>query len=175
MRTHGRAHNTFDLNDLLLAVYIAIPCYVANSSPVLFGGGAPIDGGRDFADGRRIFGSNKTVKGFTHGLLLGSVAALGEAALFSQYILLPAGILASLGALLGDLFGAFVKRRLNITPGSPLPIVDQLDFILGALLLASPILHVTMGAVLILVIATVPIHLLANVVAYMLRLKSRFW
>jgi CDP-2,3-bis-(O-geranylgeranyl)-sn-glycerol synthase len=115
------------------------------------------------------------VRGFTYGFLLGSVAALAEALLFKNYLLILAGILATLGALLGDLFGAFVKRRLDIPPGHPLPVVDQLDFILGALLLTSPVLNVTVGAVLILVIATIPIHLLSNAVAYMLRFKERLW
>jgi len=165
----------FDLNDLLMAIYIAIPAYVANSTPVVLGGGAPIDRGREFVDGRRLLGTNKTVKGFAYGLLFGSVAALAEAILFRNYLLVLAGILASLGALLGDLFGAFLKRRLDILPGHPLPVVDQLDFILGALVLTSPLLNVTMGAVLILVIATGPIHLLSNAAAYMLRLKKRLW
>ena len=165
----------FDLYDLLIAVYVAIPTYVANSTPVLLGGGPPIDRGREFVDGRRLFGATKTVKGFTYGLLLGSAAGLAEAILFRNYLLLLAGIFASLGALLGDLFGAFLKRRLDIPPGHPLPVVDQLDFILGALVLTSPLLNVTVGAVLILVMATVPIHLFSNAIAYILRLKKRLW
>ena len=163
------------MNDFLIAIYIAIPTYVANSTPVLLGSGTPIDRGKKFVDGRTILGTNKTVKGFTYGFLLGSVAALAEAVLFENYLLVLAGIVASLGALLGDLFGAFVKRRLDISPGHPLPVVDQLDFILGAVLLTSPVLNVTWGAVLILVIATLPIHLLSNAIAYMLRLKKRLW
>lgn len=173
--THGSENHTFDMNDLLIAIYIAIPTYVANSTPVLLGGGAPIDRGRKFIDGHRILGTNKTVRGFSYGILLGSIAALAEAILFRNYLLVPVGIVASIGALLGDLFGAFLKRRLDIPPGNPLPVVDQLDFILGALLLASPVLSVTAGAVLILVIATIPIHLLSNAVAYVLRLKKRLW
>lgn len=172
-RKYGSENDTFDLNDLLIAIYIAIPTYVANSTPVLLGGGTPIDRGRKFVDGRPILGTNKTMKGFTYGFLLGSMAALAEAVLFRNYLLMLAGIVASLGALLGDLFGAFLKRRLDIPPGHPLPVVDQLDFILGALLLTSPVLNVTLGAVLILVIATIPIHLFSNAVAYMLRLKRR--
>ena len=148
---------------------------MANSTPVLLGGGAPIDRGRKFVDGRPILGTNKTMKGFAYGLLLGSTAAFAEAAMFANYELVLVGIVASLGALLGDFFGAFVKRRLDIPPGNPLPVVDQLDFILGALLLTSPLLQVTLGAVLILVIATAPIHLLSNAIAYMLRLKKRLW
>lgn len=148
---------------------------MANSTPVLLGGGAPIDQGREFIDARPILGTNKTVKGFTYGLLLGSAAGIAEAALFANYGLVFVGVVASLGALLGDLFGAFVKRRLDIPPGNPLPVVDQLDFILGALLLTSPLLQLTLGAILILIAVTMPIHLLSNAIAYMLRLKSRFW
>ena len=148
---------------------------MANSTPVVLGGGAPIDRGRKFIDGRRILGTNKTIKGFAYGLLLGSLAGLAEAVLFANYALISVGVVASLGALLGDLFGAFLKRRLDIAPGNPLPVVDQLDFILGAILFTRPLLNVTVGAVLILVIATLPIHLLSNAVAYMLRLKNRRW
>jgi len=171
----GREHSTFTWNDLLIAVYIAIPTYVTNSTPVLLGGGVPIDRGTNFIDGRRIFGSNKTIKGFVSGLVLGTLAAAGEALFFTNRSLLSVGIVASLGALLGDLIGAFVKRRLDIAPGNPLPILDQLDFILGAVLLTSPFLPVTVGAFLILMIATVPIHLAANAVAYLLGLKRRLW
>ena len=171
----GSAQNTFTITDLLIAIYIAVPAYVANSTPVLLGGGAPIDRGRRLIDGRRILGTNKTIKGFAYGLLLGSLAGLVEAVLFANYALISVGVIASLGALLGDLFGAFLKRRLDIAPGNPLPVVDQLDFILGAILFTYLLLNVTVGAVLILVIATVPIHLLSNTVAYMLRLKSRRW
>lgn len=173
--TRGSDNDTFEFSDLMIAIYIAIPTYIANSTPVLTGGGAPIDRGRSFIDGRRIFGNNKTVRGFACGFLLGTVAALAQVFLFANHALLLVGVVASLGALLGDLFGAFLKRRLDIAPGRPLPIVDQLDFIVGALLLTSPFFPVTMGAVLILVIATVPIHLLANAVAYLLRLKNHFW
>jgi len=171
----GSAQNTFTITDLLIAIYIAVPAYVANSTPVLLGGGAPIDRGRRLIDGRRILGTNKTVKGFAYGLLLGSLAGLVEAVLFANYALISVGVVASLGALLGDLFGAFLKRRLDIAPGNPLPVVDQLDFILGAILFTYPLLNVSVGAVLILVIATLPIHLLSNAVAYMLRLKNRRW
>ena len=148
---------------------------MANSTPVLFGGGAPIDRGREFLDRRPLLGTNKTVRGFTYGFLLGSVAALAEALLFRNYLLVPVGMIASFGGLLGDLFGAFLKRRLDIPPGHPLPVIDQLDFVLGALILTYPVLNVTLGAVVILVMATIPIHLFSNAVAYVLRLKKRLW
>ncbi len=165
----------FDWNDLLIAVYIAIPTYVANSTPVLLGGGAPIDGGRNLLDGRRILGSNKTIRGFLSGLVCGTLTAVAEAALFANGSLVLVGATASLGALLGDLGGAFVKRRLDIAPGNPMLMMDQLDFVLGAVLLTYPLLVVPLGAFLILIAATIPIHLTANAIAYFLGLKKRPW
>jgi len=165
----------FDWNDLLIAVYIAIPTYVANSTPVLLGGGEPIDRGRRLLDGRRILGSNKTIRGFISGLICGMIAAVAEAALFVDGSLVLVGATASLGALLGDLGGAFVKRRMDIAPGNPLLIMDQLDFVFGAVLLTYPLLPISAGAFLILVAATVPIHLTANAIAYFLGLKKRLW
>jgi CDP-2,3-bis-(O-geranylgeranyl)-sn-glycerol synthase len=84
-------------------------------------------------------------------------------------------VLASTGALLGDLCGAFIKRRMRIKPGQPLPGVDQLDFVLGAVLAMSLIYAPTPGTLLILFCVTPPIHLLANITAYKLGLKSNYW
>lgn len=97
-----------------------------------------------------------------------------ESILFSQSLLLFA-ILASLGALLGDLAGAFAKRRLGIKPGDPLPGLDQLDFVIGAILLVSIPFGLTLGTVLILILVTPPVHFLTNLGAYALRLKSNYW
>jgi CDP-2,3-bis-(O-geranylgeranyl)-sn-glycerol synthase len=49
------------------------------------------------------------------------------------------GFLLSLGALFGDLFGAFLKRRMGFAPGELLPVVDQIDFIIGAILFSIPL------------------------------------
>ena len=84
-------------------------------------------------------------------------------------------VLASAGALLGDLGGAFVKRRMQIKPGQPLPGVDQLDFVLGAVLAVSLIYIPAPGTLLILFCVTPPIHLFANIGAYKLGLKSNYW
>ena len=45
------------------------------------------------------------------------------------------GFLLGFGALLGDALGSFLKRRLGIGRGKPAPILDQLDFIIVALIL----------------------------------------
>jgi CDP-2,3-bis-(O-geranylgeranyl)-sn-glycerol synthase len=160
---------------IIEAVKFMFPAYCANAVPVIAGGGLPMDFGRKFFDGRPIFGKNKTYRGFFLGLAVGTVAGLGETVVFHYPVLF--GLLLSLGALLGDLAGAFLKRRLNIAPGGLLPVVDQADFIVGAIVFSLPLFINSLSwelTVTVLVI-TPPIHLLTNFVAYKLGLKSNPW
>jgi len=39
------------------AIWFFLPAYFANATPVVLGGGTPIDLGRNFLDGRRILGA----------------------------------------------------------------------------------------------------------------------
>ena len=62
---------------VLELVLLILPAYFANSVPVVLGGGAPIDGGKKWKDGQRLFGDGKTVRGFFAGVLAGvAVGAL---------------------------------------------------------------------------------------------------
>lgn len=162
------------VNDLIVAIYFMIPAYISNSIPTVFGGGKSIDFGKKFIDGERIFGANKTIRGFLSGLICGSLAAIVEDLILIKGFAFI-GIAISLGALSGDLFGAFIKRRLKLTPGFPLPLMDQLDFIFGALLFAYPVYNLTLGAVFFLILITPPFHIFTNALAYVLKLKNTFW
>ncbi len=71
--------------------------------------------------------------------------------------------------------GAFVKRRLMIKPGGPFPVLDQLDFVIGAVLLVSIVSHVSLGTAVIVLLVTPPIHFLTNLGAYLFGLKSTYW
>ena len=163
------------INLIINAIIFILPAYCANATPVIAGGGLPIDLGRKFTDGKSIFGKNKTYRGFFVGLIVGTGVGLSETKILSYP--LSFGLLLSLGALFGDLAGAFLKRRLGIAPGNLLPIVDQVDFVVGALvfsLLLSPSMLTGELALTVLLI-TPPIHLLTNFAAYKLRLKSNPW
>jgi CDP-2,3-bis-(O-geranylgeranyl)-sn-glycerol synthase len=85
--------------------------------------------------------------------------------------------LTTLGALAGDLAGAFLKRRLGIQPGGLFPVVDQLDFIVGALAFSLPsfshMLSLELAATVLIV--TPPIHFLMNYAAHKLGLKDNPW
>ena len=162
-------------NLIVDAIIFILPAYCANATPVIAGGGLPIDLGRKFIDEKAIFGKNKTFRGFFVGLLVGTGVGLLESKIFNRPLMF--GFLLSLGALLGDLAGAFLKRRLGIAPGNLLPIVDQVDFVVGALvfsLLLSPSL-LTWELALTVLLITPPIHLLTNFAAYKLGLKSNPW
>ncbi|HDI46330.1 MAG TPA: CDP-2,3-bis-(O-geranylgeranyl)-sn-glycerol synthase [Candidatus Methanomethylia archaeon] len=148
------------------ALHIAVAAYIANATPLLVKGKTPIDLGRMFIDGRRLLGNGKTVEGFAAGVLTGGIAGTlitGNPAF---------GFLASLGAMIGDLAGSFIKRRLGIPRGHCFPLLDQLDFILGALALTAPVHPIEPYAAIILLVATPPIHLAANAVAYKLKIKD---
>ncbi len=149
------------------------PSYVANAAPLLLGGGAPLDGGKNFLDGHRIFGSHKTVRGLLAGIVVGSVIGLAESPVDNRLLL--GGFVIALGSVLGDLLGAFFKRRIGIEPGNPLPIVDQLDFVFGGLVLGNLVFPLSWWSVLIVVLVTPPIHLGTNYGAYLLGIKRTRW
>jgi len=152
---------------------LIFPAYCANAAPVLAGGGLPLDFGKNFVDGRRVFGKNKTFRGFFFGLMIGVLVGLTESYLFGYPLLFS--VLSPLGALLGDLAGAFLKRRLAIAPGGLLPVVDQVDFVVGAILFSLPLSIITLELAVAMLIITPPIHLLTNFLAYKLKLKSTPW
>ena len=155
------------------ALKLIFPAYCANAVPVVAGGGYPIDFGKRFYDGRPIFGKNKTFQGFFSGLLIGTGVGLVESVVFGYSVFF--GLLLSLGALFGDLAGAFVKRRLGLAPGDLLPIIDQVDFILGALLFSLFLQTMSWQLGVTVLIITPPIHVLTNFAAYKLHLKSNPW
>ncbi len=155
------------------ALLFIFPAYCANAVPVLAGGGLAMDFGKNFFDGKRVFGNNKTFRGFFFGLAVGIAIGSVECMLFGYPLLFI--LLTPLGALLGDLTAAFMKRRLGIAPGGMFPIVDQVDFVVGAIVFALPLGMVNWGLAVAALIITPPIHLLTNIVAYKLKLKKNPW
>jgi CDP-2,3-bis-(O-geranylgeranyl)-sn-glycerol synthase len=173
--------------EVVYALFFIFPAYVANAMPVVLGGGAPIDLGRKWFDGKPIFGSHKTIRGFAVGVTAGTLTGLAQEFVLHSVappdFVLPfqfsviVGFVVSLGALLGDLAHSFVKRRINIVEGAPLPVADQLDFVVGAILLsflASPP-HLNVLTIVIILVITLPTHLLTNVIAYLAGVKKTPW
>jgi len=178
--------------DLVFPFIFTLPAYVANPSAVLWGGGVPMDGGRVWRDGRRVLGDGKTWRGFFGGTLSGAVVGVliallagGAAAGFGTLRLVPAFTAMALGALTGDAIGAFVKRRRGLARGAKAPILDQYDFLLGALLLlavADPGLLVglyltgdRLYGFLLVILITWGLHRAVNVIGFRLGKKKEPW
>lgn len=177
---------------ILGAVYFMLPAYVANLSGLAFGGGTPVDGGKEYKDGRRLIGNGVTWKGFINGTILGTIVGgiLGIIGSFygdlnvltSGVIALPVygsiiggltlGVLMAFGALLGDLVGSFIKRRMGLQSGEPAPIMDQLDFVAGALILSLLVVKISWEFFIIIAVLTLILHLGSNMIAYLLGIKD---
>lgn len=160
---------TDDILWMAETVYIFLPAYIANATPVIFGGGKPLDGGRTWRDDRPLFGNHKTVRGTIVGIAAGTAVGL------VQFEPLH-GLLLAVGAISGDIAVSFVKRRLKLRPGAPFPIADQLGFIIVALALASVMPSPpTWKRAIAILLATIPIHIITNFFAWLLKLKKEPW
>lgn len=217
----------FTAIDYLIILGISLlsiaPALIANASMTLTGGNeklGPVDFGKNFFDGERIFGKGKTWSGMIGGIIIGSLVGIIliptahlAIAIFvdNQYALYLAGdpgvvnaialpgiftiidvtikggttfnwigliirvILLSIGAPLGDLVGSFIKRRLKFGRGQQLLVLDQLDFIIIALLIALPVYVVSPVCLLQIIIFLPLILVLANLIAYKSGKKSVPW
>jgi CDP-2,3-bis-(O-geranylgeranyl)-sn-glycerol synthase len=149
-------------------IWLFLPAYFANASPVLLGGGGPLDGGAKWIDGKPILGSHKTIKGTIIGILAGVTVGV----LQGNFV---GGVFQAIGAILGDLASSFYKRRIDLKPGESFPPADQLDFIFFAVLLSFPVQNTELYRIIIIILLTIPLHYLANFIAYILKLKENPW
>ena len=161
------------LNMSAYLIYFMLPAYLANAGALAFGGGKPLDSGRNFKDGRRIFGDGViwrgTVIGILIGILVGSIQGIIAGSIFEGIIL---GLFLGGGALIGDACGSFIKRRMNIKRGHPTPFLDQLDFVIGALIFASIIIILPFYMIILILIISFILHLSANIIAYLIGIKK---
>ena len=161
----------------LKALVYYLPAYAANGAPVVVKGKRPIDGGRLFIDGRRILGDGKTWEGLAAGLAAGAAAtALIVYPIVRDAALALLSLAAAVAGLAGDMLASFLKRRLGLARGAPLPVVDQLDFFVAASAalwaLGAPIGPLDVA---VLAVVTYVLHRATNYAAYKLGLKSVPW
>ncbi len=150
-------------------IYIYLPAYIANSTPVILTGGGSLDGDNKFIDGEPILGTHKTVHGTLSGIIAGTLTGILQGQPYR-------GALMAIGAILGDLIVSFIKRRLKLPPGAMFPIADQMSFIVVAVIFDMLIVPVLQwDRILVILLVTLPIHYFANVIAWMLKLKSKPW
>ena len=175
---------------VVTARWAMLPAYVPNNAAVLAGGGRPIDGGRTWGE-RRLLGDGKTWRGTAVGTLAGVALALALNAVSASAsdalgVALPqftplAAVGLALGAMCGDIGASFLKRRSGRERGAPFPGVDQLDFVVGALALATlldfgwVIEWFTVPVLVVVLVVTPLLHVITNVLAYYLGFKDEPW
>lgn len=147
----------------------------------------PIDGGHKIA-GKEIFGNHKTWRGLIVATLAGGVFfnierffafIAPQSDLWSPFDLRIVpwwfGFAFAFGAIAGDLIKSFFKRRFNINPGSSWYPFDQIDFLLGAALVASFYFTFTPLMWVIIFFIGSALHIIFNHIGYWLGIKDSPW
>ncbi len=190
--------NAFE-SSALAVLWVLLPAYVANAiATVPRGRGPPMDFGRTWSgDGRRILGPSKTWSGFLFGGFVAMPVGLLEAWLIllappnlalvprlapSVLAAVPVVALLTFGAMAGDAFGSFVKRRLGRDSGSRTFLLDQLPFVAVPVLLGFALdpglfvpVFVSLEGLFWLLVYTLGLHAFFNWVGYKAGLKKVPW
>lgn len=181
------------LNNILLAFWFFLPAGIANATPV-FAKRIPFLNKLDYPidfyksiNGIRIFGDHKTFRGLITGVIMAILTAGIQLSIFnnspelrenlgfdfSSVSFILYGILAGLGALLGDAIKSFFKRRVNIKPGSSWFPFDQIDYIIGGIVFLIPIIRLSFIQYVLTFIVWFGLHLASTYIGYLLKLKDK--
>ncbi len=166
--------------------------YLANMAPVITKGvfknlAKPIDFGKKI-NGKEILGSHKTFRGLLFGVVFGILTALIQFLLyryeaFNKVSIFDYGLMSSIilgalmgfGAVFGDMVKSFFKRRVKIEPGKPWIPFDQIDFVIGGLLL-SFIIFIPPIPYIVMIIVVSPLgHIAVNHLAFYLKIRKEKW
>ena len=160
----------------------------------------PIDGGKFWKDNKRILGDGKTIRGFLGGTLSGIMTCVIIVILssslsypvmnvnrFQEGILFPLlsfmannpilqailiGFLFGSGALLGDLIGSFIKRRSGLKRGESFLFMDQLGFLVTAMVLIYPVAPWPVEWIILLLPLTLGLHISLNFIGYLVGIQD---
>ena len=157
----------------------------------------PMDFGKCLSDGKRIFGDNKTWKGFIGYLVLNTffsvicgcicnAASINHLNFFyinhenTLIFNILTGFLIGLGYALFELPNSFLKRRLDITPGKTISgfwkgffiFLDQADSVFGVALVVWIFYDLGIGLYLLYVLVGAFTHIILNVLLYLAKLRK---
>ena len=157
----------------------------------------PMDFGKTLSDGKRIFGDNKTWKGFFGYIIFNMIFTplwgflcsagsfedlnffyINNSNTFPLNILI--GLLIGLGYALFELPNSFIKRRLDITPGKTVTgckkvffiFLDQADSIFGCALVVWTFYDLGIALYLLYVLVGAFTHILLNMLLYFCKLRK---
>jgi CDP-2,3-bis-(O-geranylgeranyl)-sn-glycerol synthase len=182
------------IHAVLLALWFLLPAACANVAPILAAAmpglkhwNTPIDGGHRFR-GKAIFGEHKTWRGILSGMIVATIVLWLEQLLVTHtawaktiagdvpYAHLPTlvlGPLFGIGALGGDAIKSFFKRQFGKKPGDSWLPFDQLDYIIGSVLVSLPFVILSLKEYVWIFFIWFVVHLVASYTGWLLKLKER--
>ena len=192
-----------------LSFLILVPAFITNGCMVIVGKiknikRFPIDNGKTFKDGERIFGDGKSWNGFIGGWIIGFIISasicwffflkIDEAIMYSGFKFIeldyikkfisagrnPTTYLLSqcfiaLGSPVGDLIGSFFKRRKKVKRGEVYLFWDQNDFVIVSSLIACIWYPFSWYFWIFVLLITPLLTALANWVGYIIGKKDVPW
>jgi CDP-2,3-bis-(O-geranylgeranyl)-sn-glycerol synthase len=170
------------LNILIQAIQLLLPAYLANAAPTFLINFKkhPVDFGKKLGNSR-VFGDGKTFEGIIFACLIAFITGLLLRYAYF-YLNLPWINIApfgyafiGLGAMLGDLAGSFIKRRMGMARGHNAGLLDMMDFIVGALIFTRILAGYSFWTAILALILTPLIHRTANIIGYRIGVKKEPW
>jgi CDP-2,3-bis-(O-geranylgeranyl)-sn-glycerol synthase len=166
---------------ILTSLYFFLPAYFANMAPVIFKKlplGQPIS--------KKYLGKNKTWRGLIAGTIMGGIIFWAQKVLyeigFQAWALIDysdftigLGLLMGLGALVGDAVESYYKRKAGLKPGCPWIPFDQIDFVIGGVVLCAFVYVPPAEIVLVLLIISPCLHIAVNHIAFWLGIRKEKW
>jgi len=205
IRLKDRQEGVGMMSYILRIVYTLLPVILAGvcnmilvKLPVLDSLKRPMDGGALCSDGKRLFGANKTWKGFVGMIFLTGFwmyvlgyldqhlswargLSLMDYQSFSPAMEWLYGAIWGLGYVLFELPNSYIKRRLDIPPGQNkkgtigylFMFIDQADSVLGCMLFMLVFYVPSIKDAVAIFGLGVIIHYLTNVALYLVGLKKQ--
>lgn len=160
----------------------------------------PMDMNKNFIDGKRIFGNNKTWKGFFGYIILNIICSIIMGIICNVFKLneynyfyiatqnnliynIVIGLLLGLGYSLFELPNSFIKRRLGIEPGKTIKgfkkvffiFLDQADSIFGIVLVLSFFYPISILEYFLYVLLGAVTHIIINMLLYFMKLRKNMF
>lgn len=158
-------------------LYFMAPAYLANMAPPFArywkGWNPPLHA--------RSLGTHKTVVGFALGVVAAVIAAglqawaalPGQRLDYGDWPWLGLGF--GVGAMGGDCLKSWLKRRRGIAPGARWIPFDQLDFVIGALVVVGPFARLDAFDIALILLVSFAADVVVNRIAYSAGIKASPW
>lgn len=172
------------VTNYLLVLWLLMPAGAANLVPPLAAKlwpkfSYPMDFNLEFRK-KRVLGSHKTFRGLIAGVICGEIIFLLQKYLITSVVFTPLysgvpwyfGGVVGAGALGGDAVKSFFKRQFGVVSGKTWFPWDQIDWIIGTLIIAGLMVKFRWQEVLFVIFAGILLHLAIKAIGFLLKINE---